>query len=104
MFSNEIEIDNVNGLKNATASELDEAESLIRYAEILLNDAMFKKFMRSVNNEIINEIMSITGHSVDDNARRVALNNQLTGINKVVDKLQGVAKTKQRLVNQRNKI
>tara|TARA_R110000772_G_scaffold268708_1_gene397803 strand:- start:516 stop:827 length:312 start_codon:yes stop_codon:yes gene_type:complete len=100
----EIEYDKVNGLKGATAGELDDAETLIRYAESLLGDPQFKKFVRSVNNSIINEVMNIKGHTQDDNNRRVALNNQLTGINKVVEKLQDTVKVREKLVNQRTKI
>ena len=103
-MNNEMEMDNVNAFKGASAGQLDDYENKIRYAEGLLKDAEFARLMLVITNEITNTMKDIQGHTQEDNNRRIALANQLTGVYMLTDKLQTYINRKQSVVNARTKL
>jgi hypothetical protein len=48
--------------------------------------------------EVLDQLTSVTGHTADDNARRIALSNQLAGVESFVASLQRALYMKNRVV------
>ena len=91
---------NVNTIKDMTASQLDRVKSHGSAAEALLKNKDLALFVHQWKFEVIDQLTAITGHSVDDNAKRIALNNQLAGIDSFVATLQRAVYMKNRAVTQ----
>jgi hypothetical protein len=91
---------NLNTIKDMTASQLDRVKSHGSAAEALLKNKDLALFVHQWKFEVIDQLTAITGHSVDDNAKRIALNNQLAGIDSFVATLQRAVYMKNRAVTQ----
>jgi hypothetical protein len=91
---------NLNTIKDMTASQLDRVKSHGSAAEALLKNKDLALFVHQWKFEVIDQLTAITAHSVDDNAKRIALNNQLAGIDSFVATLQRAVYMKNRAVTQ----
>lgn len=89
---------NLNTIRDMTASQLDRVKTHGSAAEALLKNKDLALFVHQWKFEVIDQLTAITGHSVDDNARRIALNNQLAGIDSFVASLQRALYMKNRVV------
>lgn len=90
---------NLNNLKTMTASQLDQVKAHGSQAEALLKNREFAMFVHQFKFEVLDTITSVTGHTPDDNSKRVALSNQLSGIDSFVASLQRAVYLKNRAVN-----
>ena len=91
---------NVNTIKEMTASQLDRVKAHGSSAEALLKNKDLALFVHQWKFEVLDQLTAISGHSADDNARRIALNNQLAGIDSFVASLQRAVYMKNRAVSQ----
>lgn len=69
-------------------------------AEALLRNPDLALFIHQYKFEVADVLSAITGHDTDSNARRVALANQLAGIDAFVASVQRAVYMKNRLVSQ----
>ena len=90
---------NLNTIKTMKASELDRVKSQGSNAEALLKNRDLAMFIHQHKFEIADALTAITGHSEQDNNQRVALSNQLSGIDGFVASLQRAMYMKNKVVN-----
>lgn len=91
---------NLNTIKDMTASQLDRVKAHGSAAEALLKNKDFAMFVHQWKFEVVDQMTAISTHTADDNARRIALNNQLAGIDSFVATLQRAVYMKNRAVSQ----
>ena len=91
---------NLNNIKTMTASELDRVKSHGSTAEALLKNRDLALFIHQHKFDVVDQLTQITGHTVDDNSRRIAFSNQLAGIDSFVATLQRAVYLKNRVVTQ----
>jgi uncharacterized protein YwqG len=89
---------NLNNIKTMTASELDRVKSHGSTAEALLKNRDLALFIHQHKFDVVDQLTQISGHSVDDNSRRIAFSNQLAGIDSFVATLQRAVYLKNRVV------
>jgi hypothetical protein len=89
---------NMNNIKSMSASELDRVKSQGSNAEALLKNKDLALFVHQWKFEVLDQLTAVTGHTPDDNARRIALSNQLAGIESFVASLQRALYMKNRVV------
>lgn len=89
---------NLNNIKTMTPSELDRVKTHGSSAEALLKNRDMALFVHQWKFEVLDQITAISGHSPDDNAKRIALNNQLAGIDSFVASLQRAVYMKNKAV------
>lgn len=86
-FNSRIRVD-LNNIKKMTASQLDRVKTYGSTAENLLHNKDFAQFVHHYKFETMDQLASITGHAQEDNARRIAISNQLAGIDGFIAWLQ----------------
>ena len=91
---------NLNNIKTMKPSELDRVKNLGSQAEALLKNRDLAFFVHQFKFEIADQLVAIAGHTADDNGRRIALTNQLTGIEEFIKSLQRAVYMKNRVVTQ----
>lgn len=91
---------NLNNIKTMTPAQLDRVKTIGSSAENLLKNKEFAQFVHSFKFEICDVLVEIKGHSAEDNATRVALTNQLSGIDSFIAQLQRAVYMKNRVVTQ----
>ena len=74
--------------KKLTASQRDAVKSYGSQAEALLLNRELAMFIHHFKFEINDSMVGITSHTVDANAERVALANQLCGIDSFINTLK----------------
>ena len=89
---------NLNNIKSMTASELDRVKAHGSTAEALLKNRDLALFVHQWKFEVLDQLTAVSGHTADDNARRIALSNQLAGIESFVASLQRALYMKNRVV------
>lgn len=89
-----------NSIKTMTVEQQDRVKANGARAEELLRNKDLALFVHSAKVGIMEQITEITGHSEDDNNRRIALGNQLSGIQNFVQSLQTAVYWKRQLVKQ----
>lgn len=92
----------LNSIKKMTAGELDRVKAHGSQAEALLKNKELALFIHQFKFEVTDSLGEVNGHSPDDNARRVALANQLTGIDSFITTLKRAVYIKNRIVTQQN--
>lgn len=90
----------INSLANMTAAELDRVRAHGSRAEALLKNPDMAMFIHQHKFDIMDQISLISGHDPDSNARRIALSNQLVGIDAFVAGLQRAVYLKNRAVSE----
>lgn len=91
---------NLNNIKTMTASELDRVKAHGSQAEALLKSKELAMFIHQFKFEVLDQLTAVSTHTPDDNAKRVALSNQLAGIDNFVATLQRAVYMKNRAVTQ----
>lgn len=94
---------NLNTIKTMTPSQLDRVKTIGTSAENLLKNKEFAQFIHSFKFEICDTLVEIKGHTAEDDANRVALSNQLSGIDSFIASLQRAVYLKNRVVTQQTK-
>lgn len=89
---------NLNTIKQMKPSQLDQVKSQGSTAEALLKNRDLALFIHQYKFEITDALTAITGHTQEDNSRRVALSNQLSGLDGFVASLQRAMYMKNRVV------
>lgn len=96
-FNNRINV-NLNNIKDMTPSQLDKIKSYGSQAENLLKNKDLALFIHTTKFEIMDMLAGIKGHTEEDNNRRVALSNQLSGLESFVVTLTQAVQWKNRVV------
>jgi hypothetical protein len=89
---------NLNTIRAMKPSELDRVKAQGSTAEALLKNRDLALFVHQYKFEIADSLTAITGHTEEDNGRRIALSNQLSGIDGFVASLQRAVYMKNRVV------
>jgi hypothetical protein len=90
---------NLNDIKNLTPAAADRVKSWGSNAEALLTNRDLALFVHQFKFETSDALINITGHSPDDNAKRIALANQLSGIDGFISLLKRAVYMKNRVVS-----
>jgi len=93
---------NVNNIKTMTVSELDRIKTHGMEAEALMRNRSLVLFIHQSKFDISDQLAAILGHSEEDNNRRIALSNQLAGLEKFVDTLKQAVYYRNLVVKQQN--
>lgn len=96
-FNHRLTVD-LNSIKKMTPAQLDAVKNYGSQAEALLKNRDLALFIHHFKFDVADTLSSITGHTADDNARRVALSNELRGIDQFVASLQRAVYMKNRAV------
>jgi len=86
-------------LKNMTPSQTDRVRNYGSQAEALLKNRDLAMFVHHFKFSLADELASIRTHTPDDNAQRVALCNELAGIDSFVNSLKRAVYLKNRIGN-----
>jgi len=89
---------NLNNIKTMKPVELDQVKNLGSQAEALLKNKDLAFFIHQFKFELADTLTAISGHTSDDNSRRIALTNQLSGIEEFIKTLQRAVYMKNRVV------
>lgn len=91
---------NLNNIKTMTPAQLDRVKTIGTAAENLLKNKDFVQFVHSFKFEVCDSLVEIKTHTADDNTYRVALSNQLSGVDSFIASLQRAVYFKNRVVTQ----
>lgn len=101
-YNSRVRVD-LNNIKKMTPAQLDRVKSYGSAAENLLQNRDFAQFIHHYKFDLSDQIASITAHSPEDNERRVALCNYLSGIDGFIASLQRAKYFKDKVVTQQVK-
>jgi len=82
-----------------TASQKDQVRHYGSLAEALLKNKDLAMFVHHFKFSLADELASIRSHQPDDNARRIAISNELVGIDDFVNSLKRAVYLKNRIGN-----
>lgn len=88
-----------NSIKKLTPSQQDAVKAKGSNAEALLKNKDFAMFIHEYKFDMCDQLAAVVGHSLDDNARRVALSNQIAGIDQFIALLQKAVYYKNQVVS-----
>ena len=97
-YNNRLTAD-LNNIKTMTAAQLDRVKTVGTAAENLLKNRDFAQFIHQFKFERIDVLADIGGHTAIDDAQRVAVANQLTGVDEFVRSLKRTIYIKNRVVS-----
>ena len=86
-------------LKTATPAQRDSVRHYGSQAEALLMSRDLAMFVHHFKFELADQLIQISGHTADDNNKRVAISNQLSGIDNFVSSLKRAVYIKNRVGN-----
>jgi hypothetical protein len=92
----------INKIKTMSPSQLDAIKVYGSGAENLLKNKDFALFIHHYKFDLADELSGINGHTPEDNCKRVALAQMITGIDKFVASLQRAVYYKNRAVSIQN--
>lgn len=98
-FNNRLTVD-LNNIKKMTPAQLDRVKELGSQAENLLKNKDFAYFVHTFKFERVDVLTEIGTHTEEDNCQRVAISNQLTGIDEFIKSLKRAVYFKNRVVSQ----
>jgi hypothetical protein len=84
-------------LKNMTPSQTDKVRHYGSQAEVLLKNRELALFIHHFKFSLADELASIRSHTLDDNTRRIAISNELAGIDNFVNSLKRAVYLKNRI-------
>jgi len=90
----------LNSIKKMTPSQLDKVKVWGTQAENLLTNREFAMFVHQFKFEMIDIIGDIRSHTEQDNIARIAMTNQLAGIESFIAMLRRAKHMKDRVVTQ----
>jgi hypothetical protein len=86
-------------LNKLTVSQKDQVRHYGSLAEALLKNKDLAMFVHHFKFSLADELASIRSHQPDDNAKRIALSNELVGIDDFVNSLKRAVYLKNRIGN-----
>jgi len=86
-------------MSKLTPAQQDKVRSYGSLAEALLKNRDLAMFVHHFKFSLADELASIRSHTPDDNARRVAISNELAGIDNFVNSLKRAVYLKNRIGN-----
>ena len=86
-------------LKDLTPSQKDKIRHYGSQAETLLKNKDLAMFVHHWKFELTDTLSSIRGHSVDDNAQRIAYANELVGMDSFINSLKRAVYMKNKIGN-----
>ena len=98
-FNGRLTVD-LNTIKNMGPSELDRVKAHGSTAEALMKNRDLALFMHQYKFELADALTGIQGHAVEDNNRRIAISNQLAGLDGFIASLKRAVYMKNRVVTQ----
>jgi len=97
-YNNRLTVD-LSNIKKLTASQADRVRHYGSQAEALLKNRDLAMFIHHWKFEVNDVLANIRGHTPDDNAQRVALCNELVGIDSFITSLKRAVYLKSKLGN-----
>ena len=97
-YNNRLTAD-LNNIKTMTPVQLDRVKTIGSAAENLLKNKDFAQFVHQFKFERIDVLTELTGHTEVDNTTRVAVANQLSGIDEFVRTLKRAVYIRNRVVS-----
>lgn len=94
---------NLNNIKTMTPAQLDRVKTVGSAAENLLKNRDFAQFVHQFKFERTDALIEIKGHTEEDDKLRIAISNQLSGIDEFVALLQKAMFIRNRVVTQQSK-
>ena len=91
-----------NNYKRLTVSQRDQVKSYGSQAEALLKNRELAMFIHYFKFQVADQIANLNQHTVDANNERIALSNQLAGIDGFVSSLQSAVYKKNRIIQAEN--
>jgi len=98
-FNSRLTVD-LNTIKKMTPAQLDAVKHYGSQAEALLKNRDLALFIHHFKFEVADSLSGISAHTPEDNARRVALSNELRGIDQFIATLQRAVYMKNKAVTQ----
>lgn len=96
-FNTRMTVD-LNNYKKFSPAQRDQAKKYGSDAEALLKNRELALFVHHFKFDLADGLITILGHSADDNARRVAVANQLTGMDAFIATLKRAVMIKNRIL------
>jgi len=90
----------LNSIKTMTPAQLDRVKELGSQAENLLRNKDFAFFVHTFKFERMDVISAISDHTTDSNAERIAISNQLSGIDEFIKSLKRAIYFRNKVVQQ----
>jgi len=100
-FNNRLIID-LNNIKKMTPSQLDRVKHIGTQAENLVKNKDFAYFVHSFKFDRVDVLTDVVGHTAEDNNLRVAVSNQLSGLDEFIKSLKRAIYFKNRVVSFQN--
>jgi len=100
-FNRRLTID-LNTIKTMTPSQLDRVKEIGSQAENLLRNKDFAYFVHTFKFERMDILTGISDHTPDSNAERIAMSNQLVGVDEFIKSLKKAIYYKNRVVSQQS--
>lgn len=97
-YNNRLTFD-LSQLKSLTTNQKDQVRHYGSQAETLLKNRELAMFIHHYKFSIADELANMRGHQLDDNTKRIALSNELVGIDNFVSSLKKAVYLKNRLGN-----
>jgi hypothetical protein len=97
-FNNRLTAD-MNNIKKMTPAQLDKVKTVGTSAENLMKNRDFAMFIHNFKFEKLDAIGEINGHTPEDNAARIAITQQIAGIDDFIVMLKKAAYIKDRIVS-----
>ena len=97
-YNSKLNVD-LSNIKNLTTSQEDRVIHYGSQAEALLKNKDLAMFVHHFKFELADNIAGIRGHTIEDNLQRVALCNELAGIDNFVNSLKRAIYWKNRIGN-----
>ena len=101
-FNNRM-VANLTNIKTMSPAQLDRVKTMGSAAENLLKNKDFVLFIRQFQLETLDAQVNVIGHSTDSNQERIALSNQLNGIDNFISLLKKQVYLKNNVVTQQAK-
>jgi hypothetical protein len=98
-FNNRLTVD-LNSIKKMTPSQLDQVKAYGSQAEALLKNRDLALFVHHFKFDVADALANLAGHTPEDNTRRIALSNELRGIDQFIATLQRAVYMKNKVVTQ----
>lgn len=89
---------NLNNIKTMTPAQQDAVKDHGSRAEALIKNRDMAMFIHQYKFELCDQLAAISGHTPDDNNKRIAISNQIGGIDSFISSLQRAVYLKNRVV------
>jgi hypothetical protein len=89
---------NLLNIKNMNPQQLERVKTIGSAADNLLKNKDFALFVHSFKFDRTDLLIDIKGHTIDDNALRIAISNQLIGIDEFISSLKRAVEIRNRVV------